>query len=269
MNFYQSMKSNKETLLIIDGSSLAFLHGNKSDYQKTIKEHIEGLLYKYNTDKYLIILESSTSNFRNKIAKTDEYKGHRRTEKVVTNLQSYLPFLSECFKEIKSKYKPVLYKNIENDDAISVLNYRLSNEYNVIMCTNDKDMLVVRGTHHNLKTNKKQIVTHPGTIELVDGKLKVTGLYNVYSKIIKGSTKENYKGLPGYGDKKVYSLLKDLKDEASMQKLCIEHFKLIYKNEYFDKLSEGFRLCWLIENNDNIITPQIINYTKLQVSNEN
>lgn len=244
-------------VLLIDGSSLAFLHGNKENYKESLRSHIEVLLNKYHTNKYVIILENSKTNFRNSIAVTNEYKGQRRTEKSVNNIKQYLPYLAEVFNEIKTSYKPVLYNNIENDDAIRILAKRLKN---VIICTNDKDMYCVYGRHHNLKSNKVQYIQKPGVIEMIDNKVNATGLYNIYFKILKGSQKENYKGLPGYGDKKVYNLLKDLRTEEEMQELCIEHFKLIFGKEYKKKLREGFRICWILEENDNLETPTINDY---------
>ena len=265
MNILNTFENN--LILLIDGSSMAFLHGNKENYKESLKSHIEFLLNKYNTSKYVIILENSKSNFRNQVAISNEYKGQRRTEKSINNIKQYLPYLSQVFTEIKSTYNPVLYNNIENDDAIRILANRLKN---VVICTNDKDMYCVYGNHHNLKTNKIQYIEKPGIIELVDNKVNVTGLYNIYFKILKGSAKENYKGLPGYGDKKVYNLLKDLTTEEEMQDVCIEHFKLIYKENYKSKLKEGFRICWILEDNDNLETPVINDYNVIKLNfNEN
>lgn len=245
---------NNKPIILIDGSSLAFLHGNKENYTETIRDHIKGLCNKYNTSYYVIVLEQSSTNFRIKLAVSHEYKGQRRTEKSKTNIKNYLPYLNECFKEIKNKYKPVTYLNIENDDAIAILANRLGN---VIIAGNDKDLLCIEGEHHNLKTNKKCTVKLPGTIEMVNGKVKSTGLYNVYFKLLKGSQKENYKGLEGYGDKKVYDVLKDLSTEDELQQISIDLFKQVYPDNYKEKIEEGFRLCWIIQYNDNLITPII------------
>lgn len=251
-------------ILLIDGSSLAFLHGNKDNYKQTIRDHVENLLKKYKTHYYVIVLEDSKSNFRNKVAVTNEYKGQRRTEKTVNNIKNYLPNLGKCFAEIKLNYNPVLYSNIENDDAISILALRLKN---VIVCANDRDLLRIYGKHHNLKTNKVEIVSYPGTITLLDkNKIHATGLYNTYFKVIKGSSKENYKGLPGYGDVTVYNILKQLTDEESMQNVCVEHFKKVFgEDEYVNMLQEGFRLCYIIEENDNLVTPTINDYNKVKL----
>lgn len=258
------MIDKTKPILLIDGSSLAFLHGNKENCKFTIKQHIQNLLNKYNTSYYIIVLEDSSSNFRNKVAVTQEYKGQRRTEKAKEAIKNYLPYLGKCFSLIKKYYRPVLYSNIENDDAISILANRLGN---VVICANDIDMLKIEGRHHNLKTNKKEVVKYPGTISVDGKKVKATGLYNAYFKIMKGSPKENYKGIPGYGDVTVYNILKDLITEEEMQEACIHHFKKVFgEPEYESKLQEGFRLCWIIEENDSLITPTINDFNEFKNS---
>ena len=44
-----------DAVLMIDGSTLAFIHGNKEDYKNSINEHIEHLLRRYNTNYYIMI----------------------------------------------------------------------------------------------------------------------------------------------------------------------------------------------------------------------
>jgi 5'-3' exonuclease len=193
------------TILLIDGSSLAFLHANKPNYKETVKNHIETLLKRYNTTKYLIVLENSKSNFRNKVAVTKEYKGHRRTEKSKQNIQNYLPYLKDVFTEIKNTY---------------------------------------------IKINNK-------------GKIEATGYYQAYYQIMRGSPKENYLGLKGYGEKKVFNILKKLTSEEEMQQKCIELFKEVYEDEGINKLKEGFKLCWVIQKNNYLITPNIIDYKNI------
>lgn len=247
-----------KTVLLIDGSSLAFLHGNKLNYKETLKDHLEGLFRKYKTSFYILVLEDSKSNFRNKVAVTKEYKGQRRTEKTKQNLKNYLPYLRDVFIEIKEKYKPITCYNVENDDVIAIISQLIDN---CVIAANDKDMLAVPGFHHNLRSNKTTYVTLPGTIYLNNkGKVKATGLYQTYFQIIKGSPKENYSGVKGYGDKKVYDLLKDLTTEKEMQKLCINLFKEVYPDDYKNKLEEGFRLCWVIQKSNSFEMPSIIDY---------
>lgn len=264
----------KENVLLVDGSAFVFLHANKPNYSDTIREHLSRLLEMYDTNKYVFFLEKSKSNFRNSIAVTQVYKGHREANREKTN--DYLPYLSEVFKECYNAFNPIVYYGIENDDALS-LTARIYNEgtdYNPIIVGEDSDLLSIQGTHYRLRKNFEMTVSFPGTIEIVTNlkngqkKLLSTGIYATYSKILKGAVKENYKGLPGYGDTKVYSLLKDINTESEMRKLCFDLFvkEFGYRNGVA-RLNEGFRLCYLLRHNHNFTLPTIQIYNK-QDNNE-
>lgn len=251
--------NNKENVLHIDGSAFAFLHGNKENYPETIREHLAFLSTVCETKKYIIYLEKSITNFRLKYGVTNIYKGHRAAKK--DQQKEYLPYLEEVFAHINERYKPVYYLGIENDDAISisVRHQLLEGVYRPIVCGDDSDLLSINALHYRLKKNAFIDATSQSTIAIdAKGNLFATGIYATYSKILKGAAKENYKGLAGYGVKKVYNLLKDLTTEAEMRKLCFDEFvnQLGYK-EGVRYLQEGFRLCYLLRSNNNFIQPQI------------
>jgi hypothetical protein len=249
--------------LWIDGSSLAFIHGNKPDYQQTIYNHLFNLTEKFQTDEFNIILESSKTNFRNDVAVSNEYKGTRRTEKKIKTIEEYLPNLKDCFEEIKNTYSPTTYLNIENDDAIAILHTRIPNS---VMIANDRDYLAIPGIYYNIKTNQTTVIKYPGTIELINGKIHATGYFQVYSQLLKGSQKENYKGVEGLGDKGVYKVLKDLKTEDELKQVCTQLFIDRYGiEEGVIKLEEGFRLCWIITHNESLQTPKPIKFSEIKL----
>lgn len=257
----------KKNVLLIDGSAFVFLHANKPNYETTIREHVERLLDMYNTDSYVFFLEKSKSNFRNCIASTHIYKGHREANRDKTN--DYLPYLSEVFEACHKAFNPIIYYGIENDDALSLTArlYDEGDDYNPIIVGDDSDLMSIEGVHYRMRRNEEITVTFPGSIYLVEKskqkQLKATGLYSTYSKVLKGAAKENYKGLPGYGDKKVYSLLKDIDNEADMRKLCFDLFVKEFGYRHgVHRLNEGFRLCYLLKYNKNFTAPPIQIYNK-------
>ena len=248
-----------ENLLLLDTSSFPFLHGDKENYAETIENHIDMLLSKFNTDKYIMFMENSKSNFRIQLSVSHVYKGHR--EKNKSTSIDYLPYLLDVFEYIRNNLKPVTYYGIENDDSLCIMaNYYRENKlFNPIICANDGDYLAVEGTYYSLKTNTYTETTFPGEMYFNEkGKFFSTGLYNTYSKILKGAAKENYKGLKGYGPVKVYELLKGLTTEAEMRKLCFDRFVLEHGyREGSKKFEEGFRLCYLLRENVNFELPNI------------
>jgi len=250
---------SKENVLLIDGSALAFLHGNKENYVETLSEHFEKLCDEGNTDKYVIFTEDSKTNFRLGEAVTDVYKGHRKEKKHL--IAEYLPFLNNVFGEIKKTYKPTKILGAENDDAISLTANAMKKEgiYNPIICGDDSDLLQITGSHYKLKKNVKLEIPEEGFVYLDDkGNLISSGKFAVYSKILKGASKENYKGIPGYGPKKVYNILKELKTEEQMLEASMNAFvNELGEEEGIKRFKEGFRLCYLLENNIYFKMPQI------------
>jgi 5'-3' exonuclease len=260
MNLINDIEDVKKRVLVIDGSGLAHLHGNKANYKETIHEHLRTMLNKFYTNYFVIILEKSKTNFRHNIAVSKGYKENRIKSK--ETIKNYLPYLNDVFNYIREQLYPVTYLGVENDDILSIMAHSYPH---VVICGNDVDLLAIPGTHYNIKTNETKVVTSLGKISYEENKLKATGLYNIYAKILKGSSKENYSGLIGYGPKKVYQLLKDCKTEEEMQRLCIDLFYTTYGPvEGKKKLEEGFRLCWLIQSNTSFKPPHIIDYGKIK-----
>jgi len=250
------------TRLAIDSSSMAFIHGNKKNCRETIYEHLGSLCKQFQTDEFNFISEDSNSNFRNDIAVSHEYKGQRRTPEKKALIASYLPYLSDCFREINSTFKATTYLGVENDDVISILATRLNN---VIMCANDRDYLATPGIYYNIKTNKTTVIRYPGKISLTSkNKIHATGYFQTYAQLLKGSPKENYKGVEGMGDVSTYDVLKNLTTEEEMKQVCTQLFVDRYGiEEGIKKLEEGFRLSWILTHNESLVTPKPIKFSEL------
>lgn len=251
------------TRLLIDGSALAFIHGNKENYVESIYDHMRNLTERFQTDEFNIILENSKSNFRNAVSVSNVYKAQRRTQKKVDTIDSYLPYLKECFQDIRVRYQANTYLGIENDDAIGILATRLPN---CVMIANDRDYYSIPGIYYNIKTNRTTVIQYPGEIKLIDNKIYATGIYQVYAQVLKGSSKENYKGVEGIGEITTYDVLRDLKTEHEMVQVCTQLFVNRYGlNEGVKKLEEGFRLSWILQYNDSLITPKPIKFSEIKL----
>lgn len=251
------------TRLWIDGSSLAFIHGNKENYVESIYEHLRTLTEKFQTDDFNIILENSKSNFRNEVSVSNVYKAQRRTQKKQDTITSYLPYLKECFTEMRTRYNAKTYLGIENDDAIGILATRVQNS---VMIANDRDYYAIPGIYYNIKSNKTTVIQYPGEIQLVDNKIYATGLYQVYAQILKGSSKENYKGVEGIGEITTFDVLRNLKTEHEMLQVCTQLFVDRYGlNEGIKKLEEGFRLSWILQYNESLITPKPTKFSEIKI----
>ena len=69
--------------LAIDSSSMAFIHGNKENCRESIYEHLESLCKQFETDEFNFISEDRSSNFRNEVAVTNEYKAVDANDQLV------------------------------------------------------------------------------------------------------------------------------------------------------------------------------------------
>jgi hypothetical protein len=249
--------------LAIDSSSMAFIHGNKENCRESIYEHLESLCKQFETDEFNFISEDRSSNFRNEVAVTNEYKGQRRTPEKEALIASYLPHLDDCFREINTTFKATTYLGVENDDVISILATRLPN---LIMCANDVDYLATPGTYYNIKTNKATVIRYPGKLKLNGNKVYATGYYQTYIQLLKGSPKENYKGIEGMGSVGAYDALKNLTTEDEMKQVCTQLFVDRYGLEDgIKKLEEGFRLSWILTHNASLVTPKPIKLSELNI----
>lgn len=248
-------KLDKLNLSLIDGSAFAYIHAGNANYKTTMFNHMNELLNVTKADKYCIFFEKSITNFRHKAAITQGYKAQRAINKAKYDPENkYSPYLKECQEYLKELGQE-LYYGVENDDAISITHNMLKDFYNITIVGEDSDLLSMQALHYRIRKKlfidlTPQSHNDIGSITLNEkNKVFATGIFNTYSKLIKGSTKENYKGIEGYGDKKVYELLKDCKTENDLFQVAHREFYNKYKEKGKERLEEGYRLSYLIENN--------------------
>lgn len=238
---------------------MAHLHAGKATYSTTLRDHILRLCHDFNTPYVVISMEVSLSNFRHKYAVSKDYKGNRDKAK----MEKYLPYIRDVFKWSKIYLPAIIHGGIENDDVISLLGNKYGPDSNLVFIANDVDMLAVPGTHYNLRSCLITRVTLPGTIEYKEGKCKATGHYNIWSKIIKGSPKENYPGIKGAGDRKAYELLKNCNTEEDMIQVTTEAFYTTYGIEKGKLLlEEGYSLCNLLRHNPSFVDPPVTDFVQ-------
>ena len=235
------------------------------DYvEKLLLQRIASIQEATNSDDYCLYLTEGKT-FRYDIATTKPYKGTRKENKPwhYDNLTAYM--------EGVLQHKTVSF--IEADDALAI-DAGKAPEKNII-CTRDKDLRQVPGLIYSWELGRQAAfgpicVTDPGTLKLVDGKLKGTGFAFFCAQMLMGDSVDNIPGLPSYGPVAAYDLLSPiLKIEHS------DHIKLSLMNEverlyeewfsghdetayvWSDYLVEQGQLLWVVreldENNKPII----------------
>ena len=221
-------------IAIVDGDILAYKIGfGCEDYKQEyainkLAEYLEELVFiNANCDDAVGYLTGS-NNYRDKIAKTQSYKGHRKSGK-----PKHLPILREYMEKA---WGFEVQENQEADDAIGIKAYEM-NEQDYVICTIDKDLDNIRGWHYNFQRNDLYYLSEKETIK------------HFYKQLLTGDRTDNIPGLKGIGDKTAEKILADLEDEKDLYNAVLEEYK--YNREY---LLEQGQLLWIRKKKDQMWT---------------
>lgn len=203
-------------------------------------------------------------NFREEIAKEKEYKGTRKQEKPFhyNNLKAYILSLPEA----------ELVEGMEADDAMAIEqtkdikeaklgqeadhNINAVHDYaTTVICTRDKDLRMVEGWHYGWECGRqpefhKQWIDKHGYLEYGKGKLIGGGDMFFYAQCLMGDTVDNIPGLPNYGPKKAYDLLKECVSEEELFKVVREEYEDCRPEDAEEYLIEQGRLLWMVRELD-------------------
>ena len=142
-------------------------------------------------------------NFREEVAVTKPYKGHRKNEKPLhtDNIKAYMYY--QLGAEIAY--------GMEADDLLAI-----NQAEDTVICTRDKDLRQVPGWHYGWKCGKQEefpLTKYDefGEIEFIPSSNKIVGGgYLFYAtQMVTGDTVDNIPGLPLQGPAKAYQRLKE------------------------------------------------------------
>jgi len=171
-------------------------------------------------DTYEIFL-SGESNFRYDIY--PEYKANRKQEKP--------RWLQNCREFLVTEHHAKVTEGYEADDAIGI-SASQDKDNTVVICSDDKDMLQIAGTHYNIRTQKSIFVS------LEDA------LYMFYFQLLVGDSADNIKGCPGIGKVKAERALMVNPDEWLYFEICRD----LYNNNEAMLLNGQLLWIWKKEN---------------------
>lgn len=178
--------------------------------------------------------EDVTKGYRYKAATTAGYKQNRKGEKPV-HLKELRRFM---VNELMAVIAP---DDLEADDLLGMA------AGTAMVCSIDKDLLMVPGVHYNLNNQSIVKSVQPGNLELTVGpagkkKLKGCAFAWFCAQMILGDSVDNIKGIPGMGDVAAYNLLKDCKKAKDMLN-CIE--KVYKEKASMERFEENKTLLWI------------------------
>jgi hypothetical protein len=206
--------------------------------QRMVDERIESIVRESGADNWVGYLTDSGSNFRLDVATILPYKGNRSGK-------SKPPLWEGLRNHLLKKYPDQVTEvsGIEADDQLAIDQYQAEAAQlapgDTIICTIDKDLLMVPGWHYNPDTKKKIFVT------------EIEGLRSFYKQLLTGDSVDNIKGLFGVG--KASKLLKKIDDMDDP----VDMFKHVF-DCYYDRfglyaerfMQENGVLLWMLQSRE-------------------
>lgn len=137
-------------------------------------------------DQYFLALSTGEKTFRHKEATILPYKGNRKDA-------AKPKYYEEIRKYLTNQWNAVTFESVEADDVVA-----LGQQYGMmpsVICSIDKDLLQVSGTHYHI-VSKEIINVTPEEAKL-----------NLWCQVLTGDATDNIPGIKGVGPVKARKLL--------------------------------------------------------------
>ena len=198
----------------------------------TLDQIVAGYKKRFSTQDVRLFL-TGDSNFRDKVATIQPYKGNRSgTDKPVhyAAIKDYLV----------KKYKAQVVEGQEADDAMAIAQTSLTSS---VICTIDKDLDMVKGYHYNPLKDKLYHVDH------------LEGQRWFYEQLLQGDATDNIPGIPRIGKVTAKKLLENFSYIQEMENLCTEKYVEHYGDDSQSAMVEVGQLLWMRLHEDEMWYP--------------
>jgi 5'-3' exonuclease len=190
-----------------------------------LDELLDTILSKTEASSYRAFLTGDT-NFRKQIY--PEYKANRKSPKPV-HLEALRNY---SLDKLNAEYAP---DGLEADDALAI-----NQTDSTIICTLDKDLLQVPGSHFSWEISGKGWTRPDRFVEQTE----LEGLRLFYEQCLKGDTSDNIKGIEKIGEKKAKVILDTCQSEQDM----FNTVRDLYGND--DEFIMNARVLWILRSVD-------------------
>ena len=195
----------------------------EEDVKLTIDRALDNILlgcskYVEDVSGYTLFLTDNKGNYRKKIDK--DYKGNR------TNMRKPV-HLELIFEYVKDKYNAEVTWGQEADDGLGI-----NQTDKTVICTTDKDLLMIPGAHYNWVKDEYQYVSEE------------QGRRFFYTQVLTGDPVDNIKGIPGIGKAKAKKILGDETDEIELCQRVWEAFLQYYMKENDNDLKKASQAAY-------------------------
>ena len=195
-----------------------------------VRHMIERIMEETRCNDYRLIL-SGHDNYRLTVDSTKPYKGNRDPE--------YKPAHYTAIKDYMYNHHPCETANgMEGDDLMGIR--QMESGGNTVICSIDKDMLMIPGWHYNLDKGNMFEQDPDGAN------------YVFFKQLITGDSTDNIPGLRGWGEKKAEKLLAEWPPYEWWTVIAEE-----YQEQYGDQwvIYEQAYLLWILRSLSEIEKP--------------
>ena len=218
------------TLALIDGDILTYRIGFTTQEESEqialvrMNSYIDEILHKSKASDYQVFL-TAEDNFRKQLY--PEYKANRVQPRPV-HYEALRKYLIEYEQAIVSD-------NQEADDDMGIA----QNEHSII-CSIDKDLLMIPGRHYNFVKEKHTVITPE------------EGLRNFYRQLLTGDATDNIPGLPRVGPKTAEKLLGDADTEEKYKEVTLAAYTNHFGSDALDRINLIGKLIWIRQKEDEV-----------------
>ena len=193
-----------------------------------VQELTERIITNANADSYTLFL-TGANNFREKVS--TEYKAHRRDK-------PRPKWLETCREYLVTEWQAKVTDGYEADDALGMLQTDQT-----IICSLDKDLLMVPGKHYRWVKEEYKDVTPE------------QGLKFFWTQMIVGDTADNIFGVRGLGPVKAERALSGIEGET-LEELNSKYYGVV-SSLYNDtnRLHTNARLLWILRTETEVRCP--------------
>lgn len=201
--------------------------GDIQDAYDHIKWRLKQIKKASEADAMRLFLTGS-GNFRNDVATIQTYKGARDKDARPLHYDAIRQYLVD-------EYGAEVVDGIEADDALGI-----NQTDDTVICTIDKDLLMVPGLHYNwIKDTHKHVD-------------EIEGLQFFYAQLLHGDKTDSIPGVKGFdtpkGWKKAVELMSNIEDEQEMKRLVGHHYAVMFDNPE-SRMQEVGDLLWIQQSN--------------------
>ena len=188
-------------------------------------------------DSHTVYL-TGDNNFRKTIYPA--YKAQRPTVKP--------KWLEVIRAHLVTEWGATITDGYEADDALGIdqtteIHHGFEGGEGIVICSIDKDLLMIPGQHYNFVHQKWTWV------------MSWDGLVSFYTSLLVGDAVDNIKGCPGIGKAKAPRLLEGCKTEWEMYQACLKQYQQVFKENAESELLLNGQLLWIWRHLEDLWTP--------------